>query len=90
MIHKNPHPLAGKTVNIVAGYLKGEKAVVEDYWDRVYGSTWIDALIDRNPAAINYAVQSKDSIPTDEEILYGKIGGFGYLFHCTEVGEVVA
>ena len=43
-----------------------------------------------NPACLDYAVRSsslEDGLPTDDEVLYGKIGGYGKLVHISEVGS---
>jgi len=43
-----------------------------------------------NPAALIYAIRSGfDGLPTDDEVVYGKIGSFGHLIHESELGEVV-
>jgi hypothetical protein len=64
-----------------------EKYEVEGYWDDVTGGSWMHAI--GNPAALQYAVRSSGdtSIPIDDEVLYGKIDGFGYLVHVTEIKE---
>lgn len=90
MIHNEASPLAGKTVKIKeeALDLGGFDIWIEDWWDRVYGSSWMNA--NGNPAALNYAMRSgfsKISIPNDNEVLYGKIGGLGYLVHIKELEE---
>lgn len=87
-IHKEPHPLAGKTVTIAdrVEQIGGSLFVVEDYWDRVSGISWMNA--NGNPAAMQYGIRtgmSKDPVPTDNEVLYGKIGGFGCLVHYSEI-----
>jgi hypothetical protein len=43
-----------------------------------------------NPACLVYAMRtgcSKIFIPTDDEVLYGKINGLGHLVHITELEE---
>lgn len=74
MIHKNPHPLSGKTVLIKHGELSGKEYKVEDYWDRVSGKPW--GISQGNPACIIYALRTgtqKFRIPSNNEVLYGKL-----------------
>lgn len=101
MKHDKPHPLAGKTVLIketarsvpnmadVAGRnLAGQEYVIEDWWDRVAGKSWMDC--NGNPACMNYGMRSGFAgLPTDDEVVYGKIGHFGHLIHVSELGNVV-
>lgn len=97
MAHTTAHPLAGKTVRVS---LKARHAqldgtehefVVDDYWDRITGGSWMDA--GGNPACLIYALRigfdETRSIPADDEVVYGKIGRFGHLIHTSELGEVV-
>lgn len=59
---------------------------VEDWWENVYGCSWMVA--NGNPAAMAYAVRIglKDvSVPFDNNVLYGKIGGMGFLIHVSEL-----
>lgn len=84
--HPEPSPLAGTTVLVDIG--DGEQEYrVEDYWDRVYGTSWMWSK--DNPAAMNYAVRSglrtAGRLPLDDEVLYGKIGAHGHLAHVSEV-----
>ena len=82
LIHPEPHPRAGETVTLT----DGDQFHVEDYWDRVSGGSWMHAV--GNPACLKYAVHSaKKSLPIDNEVLYGKIGGLGYLVHVSEINE---
>lgn len=98
--HPEPHPLAGKTVTlrsnrIVGGplgtpnavRLDGAQFIVEDWQTRVYGGeSWMEAT--GNPAAIHYAVSSalaRPPLPNDNRVLYGKIGGIGYMVHESEI-----
>lgn len=91
MIHKEKSPLAGQTIKIKESSnlikLTGANEIwIEDWWDRVYGKSWMDA--DYNPAAMSFGMRSGMStdiiIPTDDEVLYGKIG-LGYLVHVSEL-----
>ena len=57
---------------------------VEDYWINVSGGSWMDAV--GNPAALNYAMRSATAgLPIDDNVLYGKIGGLGFLIHESEL-----
>lgn len=84
-------PLKGKTVKIKSEIenFGGDDFVVEDYWVRLNdGISWRDS--NSHPACINYAIRigfQSFKIPNDNKVLYGKIGGMGYLFHETEIEE---
>ena len=85
MARRETSPLAGKTVKIradVAG-LGGQECLVEDWWQNVSGGSWMDSPA---PAAFQYAARSSAAgLPIDNDVLYGKVGNFGYLVHVTEV-----
>ena len=85
IIHHFNHPLAGQTVEIKSGQFKGSAYTVENWWDIVSGGSWKTA--DGNPACIQYALRSgiKDKLPSDDEVLYGKIGNYGHLIHNSEI-----
>lgn len=85
-IHPLPHPLAGRTVTVDLGYGDGPQPyVVEDWWDRVGGGSWMDAA--SNPACLKYAMRSAmASLPLDNEVVYGK-SGLGHLVHDSELGD---
>lgn len=94
-VHSQPHPLAGKTVQVFPkgkhlpaqdgrGVIDGHAYRVEDYWDRIVGMSW--TLSVDNQAARAYAIRnSADNLPLDDEVLYGKIGSLGYLIHVSEL-----
>lgn len=86
-MHDSPHPEAGKTVIV----LDGEEEIeyqVEDWWDRVYGASWMYAK--GNPACMEYAIRSAFShLPVDDEVVYGHVGPFGHLIHVSEILKVV-
>jgi len=77
--------LAGKKVIIKSGTYKGAEYVVEDWWENIYGKSWM--FSEGNPACLKYAMRAglKDNLPTDNEVLYGKIGGLGELIHISEI-----
>lgn len=81
------HKLAGKTVKIVKGRLAGNDYRVEDLWININnGVSWGDSV--GNPACHQYAIRAAmDGLPPDDDVLYGKIGAFGYLVHESEIGD---
>lgn len=90
MLHETASPLAGKKVKIKdqANELGGKLILVEDWWDRIAGKSWMNC--DGNPACLNYAMRtglSRVHVPTNNEVVYGKIGGLGHLIHITELEE---
>lgn len=86
---KQKHELAGKTVRLnCADELNGQEFVVEDYWENIAGRSWM--FCDGNPACIKYAIRSAFAgLPTDNNVVYGKVGGFGYIVHVSELGPVI-
>ena len=92
-MHTQSSELAGKIVKIkkdvthpqVPGF-GGSEYRVEDWWDKLTGKSWMDS--DGNPACLIYAMRtgmSNNHIPTDDEVLYGKVGPFGHLVHISEI-----
>lgn len=75
-MHNKPFGKAGQTVTLSSGPYAGEEYRIEDYWDRVSGQSW--SMSAGNPAALQYAIKAPS---LDDEVLYGKIGGLGYLVH---------
>lgn len=48
--------------------------------------SWMDS--NGNPAAMMYAIRTGSQgfdVPIDNEVVYGKIGSLGYLFHVSEL-----
>ncbi|MFF7899998.1 hypothetical protein ACFZCV_14555 [Streptomyces sp. NPDC007920] len=90
--HSSPHPLAGQVVTVApAAQLHGFPDAtplqfkVEDWNDRVFGGQWWGAM-DGNPAALSYAMRSAvGGLPTDNEVVYGHVGGRGHLVHVSEI-----
>lgn len=65
----------------------GSEYDVEGYWDDLTGGSWMFA--NGNPAALNYAIRSATiGLPLDNNVLYGKVGAFGYLVHVSEIERV--
>ena len=93
-IHSEPHPLAGKTVQVDLDGNGPADFVIEDWWDRVFGGSWMDAGL--NPAAIGYSIRTGfaiargSTIPIDDEVVYGKRDGFGHIVHVTEFAGATA
>ena len=59
---------------------------VEDWWENVYGRSWMVA--NGNPAAMVYGIRigmKAGAVPLNNDVLYGKIDGMGYLIHVTEL-----
>ena len=96
MKHQTKSPLANMLVTIKP-HIKhpqnknfgGSLIRIEDWWDRVYGDSWMFAK--GNPACLVYAMRtgfSEVPIPTDDEVLYGKTeDGLGHLIHTSEIKE---
>lgn len=84
MLHKDEHPQAGKTVKIKqsANDIGGQELRLEDWWDRIAGKSWMNC--DGNPACIIFAMRALGT-PINNEVVYGKIGGLGYLVHTSEL-----
>jgi hypothetical protein len=86
-IHSEPFEGVGKSYELNAKGLDAETIRIEDYWDRVSGLSW--TLCSGNPAAPSYAMRSGMApLPLDDEVVYGKVEGFGHLVHISELGEV--
>jgi hypothetical protein len=85
-IHAKPFDGAGRTFKLDAEGIDGTEIRVEDYWDRVTGGSWMFA--EGNPAALNYAVRAAVAgLPTDNEVVYGKVDSLGHIVHVSELGE---
>lgn len=87
-IHKEASPIAGKTVKVKDSVqeIGGQEICIEDWMDRVIGQSWMHA--NGNFACMKYAMRSGFAgLPTDNEVLYGKIGHLG---HCVHISEIEA
>ena len=88
-VHGEPFEGAGETYALNAKGLDADTMRVEDYWDRVTGGSWMFA--DGNPAAIAFAVRSAVAgLPTDDDVVYGKVDGLGHIVHVSELGEATS
>ena len=93
MVHNEQSPLARNTVKIKkevkhpqVSDFGGSEIHIEDWWDKVSGKSWMDC--EGNPACLIYAARtgfSDNPVPTDDDVLYGKIGPYGHLVHLTEL-----
>lgn len=93
MIHKEKSPLSNQKIMIKKNIkhpqipnFGGSKILIEDWWDRVSGKSWMFAQ--GNPACLVYAMRtgfSKIPVPIDDEVLYGKINNLGHLIHISEL-----
>lgn len=95
-VHAAPHPYAGKTLKLditmhgldkFAAHDIGsgvQEYRVEDWWDRIAGKSWMHC--DGNFAALGYAARSGAlGLPLNDEVVYGKVGGLGFLIHNDEL-----
>ena len=92
-MHQEKSPLAGQTVKIKSHVthpqnpdFSGSDYRVEDWWDHLTGGSWMNA--EGNPACLVYAMRTglcEHDVPTDNEVLYGKVGAFGHLVHLSEI-----
>jgi hypothetical protein len=96
--HLQQHEHAGRTVLVKTRLpLHGQANqahmpipfLVEDWWDRVYGGSWMYA--NGNFACMHFAARSGVvGLPLDDEVVYGKTGdGLGHLVHASEIHEVL-
>lgn len=88
---------AGKMVKIKNGVGKGFQVgdmsgmdfTIEDWCENVLGCSWMNA--NGNPAALEYAVRSalngfnNDVSTFSNDVVYGKVGILGHLFHVNEL-----
>ena len=88
---------AGQTVKVKSGVgtslsgqdMSGEDFTIEDWCENVLGKSWMFA--NGNPAALEYAARSgmfgkNNDVPTfSDDVVYGKVGMFGHLFHVNEL-----
>lgn len=88
---------AGETVKVKSGVgissfgqdMSGSDFVIEDWCENILGCSWMDA--NGNPAALEYAIRSgffgrNNDVPEfSNDVVYGKVGPFGHLFHINEL-----
>lgn len=94
MPHQEESPLARKQVTIKSTVqhpqfhaFGGSQIAIEDWWDRVSGSSWMSTK--GNPACLAYATRTgfaQVPVPMDDEVLYGHTkDGLGHLIHISEI-----
>ena len=70
-----------------ANDIGGCEFIAEDYWINIDPCrSWM--ISDGNPACLIYAMRiacGKIFIPLDDNVVYGKINGMGYLVHVNEL-----
>jgi hypothetical protein len=91
-IHNDASPMAGKWAKIKENTpeLGGKRILIEDWWDRLMQKGWGECT--GNMACIRYAMRlaeatvnpSYKTIVADDNVVYGKINGLGYLVHISE------
>lgn len=90
----NKYKYSGKTLRVKQGagisfngeLLDEKEFVAEDYWINITGKSWM--VSNGNPACIEYALRTglnELNVPIDDNVVYGKIGYFGHLFHECEL-----
>jgi hypothetical protein len=88
MTHTEPHSHSNQLVAIIDPHTlvpTGELYRIEDWYDRLGQGTWIEGV--GNFACMKYAKHvSQWGLPLDNEVVYGKINGLGYLYHVSELG----
>ena len=71
------------------GDIGGAVFFVEDLWKNVGGKNWMDSAASGNFAAMHYSMRiSANKLPSDNDVIYGHINGFGYLIHLSEVESI--
>lgn len=69
--------------------LSNKEFRIEDWAENVFGCSWLDA--NGNPAALEYALrigfygENNNVNLFSEDVLYGKVGYFGHLFHVNKL-----
>jgi hypothetical protein len=88
-MHSTSHPLAGQTVTVTAadrvvpGATHTTQAVLEDWWDRLNGDSW---MLQNSPVTVAYGQRRRQAgLPVDDEVVYVKAGGLGHLAHASEI-----
>lgn len=89
-IHEEPHPQAGQEVTVQlrvspeAQAMLPMTATITDYWDRIYGKSWM--FSEGIPMALDYALRSgNNGLPIDDDVVSVKINGRDELVHVTEL-----
>lgn len=94
MLHDAPHPRAGQTVKVRLEGKPGPSIgpgeyefTIQDWVDRMdsSGESWM-VTPPRNWAVLHYGNRvAQVGLPMDDEVVYGKIDGLGYIIHTSEI-----
>ncbi len=91
-MQRESHLMAGQTVTVNPAVehqmlVQGAEFRVEDWYQNVNDTaSWKNDV--NLPAVLNYFLRVRESngaIPDNNEVVYGKIGGLGYLVHVSEL-----
>ena len=92
-MNKKKHPLAGKKVKLkLAGEkgkndpqgIDGKMMIIEDWAENVFRGSWM--IQQGNPTAMFYGIRAGfANLPTDDDVVYGKVDGLAYLVHNSEI-----
>ena len=77
----------GAGISSMGELLDGKEFIAEDYWINVAGKSW-KYYVGGNPAVMEYLFRGlfkKIPLPMDDDVVYGKIGDYGHLFHISEL-----
>lgn len=80
--------LRNKELKIIKGYLKGNFIVIEDWWKKIVGEDWQTSAFYNTTAYIyglNHQSEYSNHTVSVNWVLYGKIGGLGYLVNVNEL-----
>lgn len=94
---KEKFKYAGRTVKTKQGVgissfgqdMSEQDFAIDDWWENVSGCSWMNA--DGNPAALEYAIRiafhgDNNNVKIfSDDVVYGKIGLFGHIFHVNEL-----
>ena len=88
MAHHEPSLLAGKTVKVRHGRLAGRDFYVEDWIDRAPGINveWANSdVLSSNAIFMLFLRKEIEHLPSDNNVLYGRIGSWPYAVHLSEL-----
>ena|ERR1017187_3710391 len=79
-----PSRFVGKSVRINHGRLTGRMFSVEDWASRVL-EDWTTHNLKNNAVFMYFLRKETDDLPSDDSVLYGKIGAWPYCVHLSEI-----
>ncbi len=102
-MHKTSHPLAGKTVKIIAGEFKGKECYIVDWYDKIVGMCFLDEPQNSGRAMliVEYMERLRDENhlmedlmfdwdePVIDEVVYTKIDNLGKIMHVDQLSKKV-